>query len=298
MQPSESRSKWRIWILAVRPKTLWAAISPVIIGTAMAVDSGGFHLISALAALFGGVFIQIGTNLANDYFDYKKGADNSERLGPMRVTQAGLVTPSEIKSAAAISFSIALLFGIYLVMRCGWPIAIMGLSSIFCGVIYTAGPFALSYKGLGDLFVLIFFGPVAVGGTYFAQTLTIEWPVVVAGIAPGLLSVAILTVNNLRDVKSDEQVGKKTLVVRFGTLFSKSEYVSAIFIASVIPLVMWSISRTHLLAIVTILLVPLALPDFKKVLSESSGGELNQVLASTGRLLFLYSLLFSFGWLL
>ncbi len=255
-------------------------------------------MISALAALFGAVFIQIGTNLANDYFDFIKGADSVDRIGPTRVTQSGLVSPSETKTAAVVAFGLAFLIGIYLVTRGGWPIVIIGLSSILCGVIYTAGPFALGYKGLGDLFVLIFFGPVAVGGTYYVQTFSINWQVLAAGIAPGLISVAILTVNNLRDVKSDSLAGKKTLSVRFGVSFSKSEFVIAIFLAAITPLVIWRISDSHYPASATILLLPLAMPAFKKVLSGQSGAELNGVLVSTGRFLLFYSLVFSLGWIL
>jgi len=227
-----------------------------------------------------------------------KGADSVYRIGPTRVTQSGLVSPNETKVAAIVAFGAAILIGIYLVTRGGWPIVIIGLSSILCGVIYTAGPFALGYKGLGDLFVLIFFGPVAVGGTYYVQTLSINWQVLAAGIAPGLISVAILTVNNLRDVKGDFLAGKKTLAVRFGVSFSKSEFVIAIFLAAITPLVIWRISDAHYPAAATILLLPLAMPAFKKVLSGQSGPELNGVLVSTGRFLLFYSLVFSLGWIL
>ena len=298
MQPNESFSKWRIWILAARPNTLWAAAAPVIIGTAMAYNAGGVHWHSALAALSSALFIQIGTNLANDYFDFKKGADTQDRLGPVRVTQAGLLSPQAVKTAALLAFKIAFLIGVYLVIRGGWPIVVIGLLSIFFGVMYTAGPLALGYKGLGDVFVLIFFGPVAVGGTYYVQTLTINWQALVVGMAPGLLSVAVLTVNNLRDIESDSAAGKKTLSVRLGATFSKIEYVFAIFLASIIPLTIWSITNSHPWAMATILILPLALPSIKKVLSYESGIELNPVLAATGRLLLFYSLIFSIGWLL
>ena len=264
----------------------------------MAFDSGGFHLLSSLAALLGAVFIQIGTNYANDYYDFKKGADRESRLGPTRVTQAGLVTPRQVKNAALIAFGLAFIFGIYLVYRGGAPIVIIGLLSIAFGVLYTAGPFAIGYKGLGEIFVLIFFGPVAVGGTYYAQTLNISWPVIVAGLSPGLLSVGILTINNLRDIQSDSAAGKQTLSVRFGASYSQYQYTCAIFLASIIPLILWLETDSHPYAVAAILTLAAALPAIKKIFTYQSGEELNRVLENTGRLLLLYGLLFSFGWLL
>ncbi len=290
--------KWRLWILACRPKTLWAAVAPVIIGTALAIDAGGAHWLAALAALTSALFIQMGTNLANDYFDFKKGADTAERLGPTRVTQTGLLTPEQVKTAAHLAFKISFLIGVYLVIRGGWPIVIIGLLSIFFGIIYTGGPFPLAYKGLGEIFVLIFFGPVAVGGTYYVQTLGINWPVIWAGFAPGLLSVAILTVNNLRDIKSDTAAGKKTLAVRWGASFSKIQYTLTIFLASVIPVIISLETDSHPFAALAAVTILMALPLLKKIFTFQYGQELNQVLESTGRLLLLYSLLFSLGWLL
>ncbi len=298
VQSKESYSKWRIWILAARPKTLWAAIAPVIIGTAMAINAGGGHGLAAIAALTSALFIQIGTNLANDYFDFKKGADTIERLGPTRVTQTGLLSPEQVKMAAHLAFKIAFLIGIYLVIRGGWPIVIIGLLSIFFGIIYTGGPFPLGYKGLGELFVLIFFGPVAVGGTYYVQTLSINWQVILAGFAPGLLAVAILTVNNLRDIESDTTAGKKTLAVRWGASYCKIQYTLAIFLASIIPVIISLKTSSHPYVTLAALTILMAIPLLKKVFTYQSAPELNRVLESTGRLLLLYSLLFSLGWFL
>ena len=264
----------------------------------MAYDFGGFHLLSSLSALLGAVFIQIGTNYANDYYDFKKGADSENRLGPTRVTQAGLVSPQKVRNAAFISFALAFVFGIYLVLRGGAPIVIIGLSSIAFGILYTAGPFALGYKGLGEIFVLIFFGPVAVGGTYYVQTLNINWPVIIAGLSPGLISVGILTINNLRDIQSDTVAGKRTVSVRFGATYSKAQYTCAIFLASIIPLILWLETDSHPAAVAAILTLPAALPAIKKVFTYQSGTELNQVLENTGKLLLLYGVLFSIGWLL
>lgn len=286
-----------VWLLATRPKTLPAAIAPVIIGTSMALYDGGFHLLSAVAALLGAVMIQIGTNFANDYFDFKKGSDRSDRLGPTRATTAGLVTPNAMKNATIIAFSIAFLIGIYLVWRGGWPIVIIGLSSILFGIFYTGGPRPIGYIGLGDLFVLIFFGPVAVGGTYFVQTLDINQTVILSGLAPGLFSVAILTINNLRDIEGDRISGKKTLAVRFGITFSRYEYLLSVVIGTMLPLYLFLLSGEHPYSMFGCLVLFLAIPSIKTVYT-SSGEILNKTLALTGLLLFLYSINFSIGWLL
>lgn len=287
----------KYWIMASRPKTLPAAAAPVAIGTAMAYNDGGLHPLSAIVALLGALLIQIGTNLANDYYDFKKGVDQPDRLGPTRVTQSGLLAPESVKKAAFIIFTIALLIGIYLVYRGGWPIVIIGLLSILFGILYTGGPLPIGYIGLGDLFVLIFFGPVAVGGTYYVQTLNINNIVLTAGIAPGLFSMAILTVNNLRDVVQDKASGKKTLAIRFGTAFAKFEYLFSIIIASLIPLIIYLFNPHHIYSISTAFVILIALPSIKKVFTRQ-GQILNDVLASTGLLLLIYSLIFSVGWLL
>jgi len=293
-----SDSRLAVWMMASRPKTLWAALAPVIIGTAMAYGVGGFHWPSALMAALGAVMIQIGTNFANDYFDHKKGSDSQDRLGPTRVTQAGLVTPAAMKRAILIAFAIALLIGCYLVWRGGWRIVIIGLLSILFGILYTAGPYPLGYNGLGDIFVLIFFGPVAVGGTYYVQTLMIEPAVLLIGLAPGLFSVAILTVNNLRDLSSDRASGKNTLAVRYGASFARWEYALAIIVASLLPLAMYLKNGTHLYSSITVLIVLVAVPSIRKVFALVDAPELNEVLATTGKLLLLYSLVFVCGWLL
>ncbi len=286
------------WLLAIRPKTLFATVAPVMIGTAMAMGNGSFHLYSFLAALMGGVMIQIGTNLANDYYDFKKGADDEQRLGPTRVTQAGLIKPEKIKSAFILSFAIAILIGIYLVTRGGWPIVIIGLSSILFGILYTGGPYPLGYHGLGDVFVLMFFGPVAVGGTYYVQALSINIEVLIYGLPPGLLSVAILAVNNLRDVNSDREAGKRTLAVRFGIKFTQLEYMFCLLLAAIFPLRSYFIYGTHPYTVLTLLILPFSFTLYKKVKTFPASSELNSVLAKTGQLLFLYALLFSAGWLI
>jgi 1,4-dihydroxy-2-naphthoate octaprenyltransferase len=291
-------SRIKIWITASRPKTLWAAFSPVIIGTAMAYGEGKVHWLSAFLAAVGAVLIQIGTNFSNDYYDYFRGVDKKERLGPLRVTQAGLVKPETMKRATILIFSLAFISGLYLIYRGGWPVLIIGLLSILFGILYTAGPYPLGYNGLGDIFVLIFFGLVAVGGTYYVQALEINKLVLLAGLSPGLFSTAILTVNNLRDIYTDKKAGKKTLAVRFGEDFARLEYLFSVLIACLIPLILFFITGSHLYALAASLVFLAAIPPIRTIYEQKPGKIFNQVLATTGRLLFLYSLLFSIGWIL
>ncbi|NIA29678.1 MAG: 1,4-dihydroxy-2-naphthoate polyprenyltransferase [Actinobacteria bacterium] len=293
-----SDSKFKVWILASRPKTLWAAVSPVIIGTAMAFGDGKAHWLSAFLAAFAAVMIQIGANFSNDYFDYIKGADEGERLGPTRATQAGLVRPQEMKWAFILAYSLAAVAGVYLLFRGGWPILMIGVFSILAGIFYTAGPFPLGYIGLGDVFVLIFFGLLAVGGTYYVQALAINRLVIIAGIAPGLFSMAILTVNNLRDINNDRKAGKKTLAVRWGKNFARAEYLFSMFIACLVPVILFFLTTRHIYALASSIVFFFALPLIKIIYRNEPGAIFNQVLAQTGKLLFFYSLIFSLGWIL
>ncbi len=291
-------SKPHIWWLAARPKTLPAAATPVIIAGAMALADRAFHLPSFLAALLGGLLIQIGTNYANDLFDFRKSVDTSERLGPLRVTQAGLVTESQMRLATIIVFALALCDGIYLVTRGGLPIVIIGIASILCGVLYTAGRYPLGYVGLGEIFVLIFFGFVPVAGTYYVMSRTITSQVVLAGLAPGLLSVAILVVNNLRDINTDRATGKRTLAVRFGRHFAQIEYIVAVVGGTLYPLLHYPVFRRHPLIMLASVTSLLAIPLCRNVLVTEDGAVLNETLAGTGRLLLLFGLCFSLGLLL
>jgi len=286
------------WILAIRPKTLPAAIAPVMIGTAMAYGDGLFHGPSALMALSAALCIQIGTNLANDYFDFKKGADTPDRKGPTRVTQAGLIKPQVVFWASMVFFALAALSSIYLIHRAGTCILIIAAASIISGILYTAGPKPLGYLGLGDLFVLVFFGPVAVGGTYFTQGLEINWAVIIAGLGPGFLSMAILAVNNLRDIDTDRRAGKLTLAVRFGRSFAMSEYLFCIIAATLTPFAVFLITDDHQGIAAASLIGFCAIPCVKAAFTHLDGAALNRVLGQTGRLLLIYSAVFSIGWLL
>lgn len=290
-------SSWEIWIDASRPKTLPAAMAPVIMGTALAYGDGRFHFLYAFIAFICALLIQIGTNFANDYYDYLKGADTEERTGPVRATAAGLVTPNQMKLAFILTFGITFLLGLILVWRGGWPILLIGIFSILSGILYTGGPYPLGYNGWGDIFVLIFFGPVAVGGTYYVQALSLPDYVLWIGLAPGLISTAILTVNNLRDYETDLKSGKKTLAVRLGESFARIEYVFSILLAVILPIAIALRIKAHFEVILLLGILFPAYKLFKKIYHEH-GPALNEVLASTGKLLFMYSLLFTFGWLL
>lgn len=287
------------WLLAIRPRTLAAAIGPVLIGTAMAFDEGQHDWLIAGLCLLGALLIQIGTNLANDYFDGVKGTDTAERVGPVRVTQAGLISPNAVKMSFIFAFALSAVIGIILAMRGGWPIVTIAVASIISGILYTGGPKPLGYLGLGDLFVLIFFGPVAVGGTYYVQTLTINWPVIIAGFAPGLISVAILTANNLRDISGDAKAGKKTLAVRFGDMFARWEYFMVIMLTSLIPIFLAVMTRDHVwIGFSSFVVLFLGRRLIQEVTLKSDGPSLNAVLAQTGQLLFIYSVIFSIGWII
>jgi len=284
--------------MAIRPKTLPAAVAPVMIGTAMALGDGVHHFPTALVALCGAILIQIGTNLANDYFDFKKGADTAGRTGPLRVTQAGLVTPKGMIVAMILVFALAAAVCVWMIGRAGWPMAVIGVAAILSGILYTAGPWPLGYLGLGEIFVIIFFGVVAVAGTYYAQSLEMNWAIIFAGLAPGFFSAAILAVNNLRDMETDRQSGKKTLAVRFGRSFALSEYLLLILAGALVPVFIYIYTQDHIYTLIAASVSVLAIPLIKIVLTASDGPNLNHALSDTGKLLLIYSIIFSLGWIL
>jgi len=233
--------RWKLWLLASRPRTLPAAAAPVLLGTGLALGDGAFRFLPALAAFLGALLIQVGTNLANDYYDHLRGGDTADRVGPMRVTQAGVIPPSSVRNGAFLMLGLALLLGVYLVKIGGLPILFIGLSSLICAIAYTGGPFPLAYHGLGDLFVFVFFGLVAVGGTYWVQALSFGPDVLLAGAGMGALATAILVVNNLRDIETDARAGKRTLAVRMGVGGTKAEFGALVFSAVLVPVlgVLW-----------------------------------------------------------
>jgi len=284
------------WLLAIRPKTLPAAAGPVLMGFAMAFRDGSHHVSSAILAAIVALLIQAGTNMVNDYSDYKKGMDTAGRVGPVRVTQAGLISPARMKAGMGVVLVLIILLSVPLVLRGGVPVLIIGVLSILAGILYTAGPFPLGYNGLGDIFVLIFFGPVAVAGTYYVQTLEVGVVQILSGLGPGLISVAILCVNNLRDLDEDRSSGKRTLAVMLGRKFGRLEYLLSLVGASVIPLGLFFIGEPVNLSMLTILILPVALKPLKAIFRGASGEEMNIILAKTGKILLLYSLIFSAGW--
>jgi len=285
------------WVMAFRPKTLSAAVAPVLVGTALAYASGHGRALPALAALVGALLIQIGTNLTNDYYDFKKGADTAERLGPKRVTQSGLIAPDTVLRAAVLAFALAMAVGVYLVAIAGWPILVAGVFSVLCGYAYTGGPYPLGYHGLGDLFVFVFFGLVAVGGTYFVQAGALAAPALVAAVPIGALGAAILAVNNLRDVSTDEKAGKRTLVVRLGVPAGRAEYVAMLGLAFITPLAFWIAGWARAPVLLGWLALPAAIPPLRRVLREG-GAALNPALGETARLQLVFAVLFSVGLLL
>lgn len=294
-----SESRLNAWILAARPKTLWAGVAPVLIGTAMAHEAGAWHWPSALCALLGALLLQIAANFANDYFDFVKGADTPDRKGPLRVTQAGLISAEIMRMATVVVVMLACLPGAYIVWRGGWPFVVIGLLSIVFAVLYTGGPYPLGYLGLGDILVLIFFGPLAVGGTYYIQMQEINQTVIVAGLAPGFISMAILTVNNIRDIEQDRVAGKKTLAVRFGRGFAEMEYVTSLFLGIfAVPIALCIMTWGHPWCLLSILVLAAALPTGYTVFMKDDGPSLNKALAATGKLNIIYAIVFSAGWIL
>jgi len=282
-------------LLAARPKTLTAALAPVLVGTALATHDGVLALFPAFAALLGATLIQIGTNFANDYYDFVRGGDTADRVGPPRVTQAGILAPETVKRGMWTVLGAALLVGTYLVWVGGWPIVWIGLSSLSCAVLYTGGPFPLAYHGLGDVFVFVFFGLVAVSGTYYVQGLS--WPpdVILAGTSLGALNTAILVANNLRDIETDAKAGKRTLAVRLGTYGAQAEYLMMLLVAFIVPVIGWQVYGWPAASLAALLVAPLCLVPVRRVLTHADPVELLPVLGETARIVGLYGLLLGLG---
>lgn len=285
--------KARAWIMAARPATLPAAVAPVVVGTAVAVRAHHFQALPFLAALVAALLIQIGANFANDYFDFQKGADTTARRGPTRVTQSGIFTPRQVARATAVAFGLAVLVGLYLVIVGGWPILAVGLASIAAAILYTGGPFPFGYYGLGDLFVFIFFGVVAVSGTYYVQAGAVSWPAFVASIPMGLLITAILVANNIRDLETDRAAGKRTLAVRLGRQATRREYALCLGISYLVPPFMWLFHACSWLFWLPLLTAPLAYRLNAVVATHEDGPALIGVLKRTGLLQMAFGFLFA-----
>ncbi len=281
---------WKVWLLAARPKTLPAAVAPILTGTGVAVHEGGFHPVAAVMALLTALLLQVAANFANDAFDFARGADTAERMGPTRVTAAGLLSQREVLMATGITLTLAVATGLYLVYRGGWPLLALGLAAMICAVAYTGGPFPLGYLGLGEVFVFIFFGPVAVTGSAWVQTLELTPLSLAASVPIGALAVGILIINNLRDLPTDATTGKRTVAVRIGPERTRAEYGIMLAIAAASPVAFWLAGWLDWWWILTALSWPLLWSLWRQV-HRNHGRALNATLAATGRTLLAYSVL-------
>jgi 1,4-dihydroxy-2-naphthoate octaprenyltransferase len=296
-QSGQSLSHLQIWLLASRPKTLPAAAAGVITGTALAWRDGHFQPGPALAALGVSFLLQIGSNLANDVYDYERGADAGERHGPMRVTQAQLLTPAQVKLGMLFVFGLAVILGLYLSLVAGWVVILIGLAAILSAIAYTGGPYPLGYYGLGDLFVFIFFGVAAVAGTYFVQAGFVSAQAWWMSLPVGWLIVDILVVNNLRDIEADRIAGKRTLAVRLGERWSRRQYIILLVLSYTILPVLIFFDILPWQSLLAWLSFPLGWRTWK-IVREQTGRPLNAALAGTGQTALLYSLLFFVGMML
>jgi 1,4-dihydroxy-2-naphthoate polyprenyltransferase len=291
-------SALRLWALAARPRTLPAAVAPVLVGTALAISEDEFRPLAFVAALVGSVFIQIGTNLSNDYSDARRGADSEDRLGPVRVTAGGLMPPRRVLAGTYVAFGIAVAAGIYLAAVAGWELLAVGALSIAAGVLYTGGPRPYGYAGLGELFVFLFFGVVAVNGSYYVQTEELSWEAFALSLPVGLLAAAILVVNNVRDIDTDRRAGKRTLAVKLGRGRARRLFAAMVALSFLLPPAIWLAGGLSAWLLLVLGALPLVPPLVRTVSTRTDGPALNGALARTGLLLALFSLLLSAGVLL
>lgn len=288
----------RIWIAAARVRTLPAAVAPVLVGTALAGYAGTFHALRFVAALVGAIFIQVGTNLSNDYSDARRGADTEDRLGPVRVTAGGLVPPSRVLAATYISFGVAVGAGAYLIVVAGWQLLLVGAASILAGVLYTGGPRPYGYEGLGEVFVFLFFGVVAVAGSFFVQVRHLDWEAFALAAPVGLLAAAILVVNNVRDIDTDRRAGKRTLAVRLGRSRTRGLFATVVYLAYPLAPLTWWLGPLGAWLLLPWLTAPLAVTLVRRVRNHTDGPSLNQALAGMGQLQLAFCVLLSIGLLL
>ena len=279
------------WRAAARPPTLTAAVAPVLVGTGAAIGDGVFAAGPFVAALFGAICLQVGANFANDVFDFERGADTGDRLGPPRATQMGLLTPTRMKLGMWAAFLLAFLAGIYLVVLAGWIVVVIGLASIVAGLIYTGGPWPVGYHALGDAFTFVFFGMVAVVGTYFVQAETAPGMVWLAAIPVGCTVTAILVANNLRDLATDRAAGKTTLAVVLGERGTRAWYVLLLVAAYGVAIALWPATRVEPWALLVLASLPLAVPLLRSVAGGTAGRALNTTLVQTARLHLVFGVL-------
>jgi 1,4-dihydroxy-2-naphthoate polyprenyltransferase len=285
----------RIWVMAARVRTLPAAVAPVLVGTALSGTERDLRVGGFVAALLGAIFIQVGTNLSNDYSDARRGADAEDRLGPVRVTAGGLVPPRQVLVATYVTFGLAVLCGVYLVILAGPILLAIGAASILAGVLYTGGPRPYGYEGLGEAFVFLFFGIVAVAGSYYVQAERVEWEAFALAVPVGLLAAAILVVNNVRDLDTDRRAGKMTLAVRLGRERARTLFGVMVYLAFPLALVPWVFGYLSAWLLLPLLALPLAVPLVRTVRAHVDGPTLNAALAGTGRLQLAFCVLLSAG---
>ena len=288
--------KAKIWFLATRPKTLPASLVPVLIGTAAAYSDSYFRPLYFAITLVCALFIQILTNFINEIYDFKKGADTKERLGPRRHVASGDISVKEMKAVSLVLALITFGLGLVIVFHAGWIILAVGISSLFFAYAYTGGPYPLAYNGLGDIFVFIFFGLIAVSGTYFVQALEISYASLIAGAAPGFLSMNILAVNNIRDIETDPKAGKITMAVKLGKKKAQALYVIISALAFAVPVILYILSENYYM-LLPLISMPLAVKLCIGIYTKA-GRELNSVLAGTAKLLLIHGLLMAVGYII
>lgn len=285
------------WMLAIRPRTLPAAAAGVLMGAAMAWRDGYLRLDTVVVCLLTALLLQIGSNLANDVFDFERGTDTAERLGPTRVTQAGILTPKQVKTGMVVVFGLSAILGLYLAWLGGWVIIIMGVAAIVSAIAYTGGPFPIGYHGLGDIFVFIFFGLASVAGTYYIQAGTVTPAVWWMTIPPGLIITAILVVNNLRDIDNDRKGHKYTMAVKLGERGTKIQYIICMAVAYLVLIPTALVGLIPWWTLLAWLSLPIAYQATSVVLTQK-GRPLNMALAKTGQTALVFSLLFWAGLML
>jgi 1,4-dihydroxy-2-naphthoate octaprenyltransferase len=297
-RPVTQPSGPRIWLMAARVRTLPAAIAPVLVGTALAGYLHVFHPLRFVAALVGAMFIQVGTNLSNDYSDARRGADSEDRLGPVRVTAGGLVPPGQVLLATYLTFGAACLAGAYLIVVAGWQLVLVGAASILAGVLYTGGPRPYGYEGLGEVFVFLFFGIVAVAGSFFVQVRHVDWEAFALAVPVGLIASGLLVVNNVRDIETDRRAGKRTLAVRLGRARTRGLFAVMVYLAYLLTPVTWVFGPLKPWLFLPWLTLPLGARIVRIVRNRTDGASLNGALAQTGMLQLAFCTLLAAGLLL
>ncbi|HXR34639.1 MAG TPA: 1,4-dihydroxy-2-naphthoate polyprenyltransferase [Candidatus Binataceae bacterium] len=291
-------ARWRVWMLAIRVPTLSAAVVPVLVGSAIAARDNRFSPLIFAVVMCAALLIQIGTNLTNDLFDFQKGADTGARLGPVRVVQAGLLSQKQVAAGSALSFGLAILLGLYLAAVGGWPIVAIGLAAVASGIAYTGGPWPLGYHGLGDVFVFVFFGVVAVVGTFYLQSGNVTGAALIASLPVAMLVTAILVVNNLRDIDTDRQAGKRTVAVRFGREATQLQYSILVLGAYLVAAALWIGGANSAWAMLPWLTLPLGTSLVREVWRGEGGAALNRTLRRTAGLHLVFGILLAASFVL